>query len=83
MENLIRTIGLAPSEMSEEELLEKIEVQRRRTVHGLLTWKEGKKKKASKRKPSAKSVEAKKIDEIKELLASMGTTVEEALTKGE
>ena len=87
MLSLIRTIGPAPNEMGEEELLTKIKKERTRVSKALalIKFQPAKKKTKSTRKKSSGQKSIKKFvdqnNEVFELLKKMGMTPQELIKK--
>lgn len=72
MDKLIKIIGLAPSEKSQEEFMEDLNKERRRVVAALSVPYVSKT-----RKPSKASVKTKARNNLAEALAELGMTPEE------
>jgi len=73
MDNLARTIGPAPSELSTEEVMVKIGGERKRVNSAILQWREEnipKKRKA--KKTTTRKKKAKQVDNVAKALAEIG-----------
>ena len=73
MDNLVRTVGLAPSEMPLEKMIEKLGEERKRITAAILQWREENLPKKKKKKKVSRKKRAKQVDNVAKALADIGT----------
>ena len=85
MNNLVKVIGLAPSELPEGEFLEKLLKERQRSINSLILFRTQPKKTKKGKKAKPKQVtQTKKADAMRALeakAAEMGLSVEDMMKK--
>lgn len=73
MDNLVNTIGPAPSELPLEIFIKTIKEERKRVNELMLQWREENLPKAKKAKATGKKRKAKVYDAVADLLGDLGT----------